>query len=240
MQCVGVPTHYSRDRHNGLVVDETPEAARAEFGDDAALVAALRDGDEAAFAWLINRYSPSLRRLALTYVPTPAVADEVVQETWLGVVTGIGRFEERSTVKTWVYRILVNIARSKGARERRTVPFASVGPEVEDDEPAVSPDRFQGNRDRFPGQWAAPPVPWDEKPEERLVSAETLAVVEAAIAQLPINQKTVITMRDLDGFRADEVCNALEISETNQRVLLHRARSKVRQALESHFEEVTL
>lgn len=207
------------------------------FADDRVLVPALRQGDEAAFAWLLDRYSAPLRRLARTYVSNDAAADEAVQETWLAVITGVDRFEQRSSVKTWLYGILVNVARSKGVKEHRTVPFASLRSELDGDEPAVDPDRFRGPRDKWPGHWANPPVPWDELPEERLVGDETLAIIGAAIELLPPNQRTVITLRDVDGWAADDVCNALDISETNQRVLLHRARSKVRRALEAHFEE---
>ena len=166
-----------------------------------------------------------------------AAADEAVQETWLAVIASVDRFEQRSSLKTWLYGILVNVARSKGVKEHRTVPFASLRSELEHDEPAVDADRFRGPRDRFPGHWANPPVPWDELLEDSLLGDETIAAVRAAIGDLPSNQQTVITLRDIEGWAADEVCNALEISETNQRVLLHRARSKVRRALEIHFEE---
>ena len=207
------------------------------FADERVLVPALRQGDEAAFAWLLERYSGPLRRLARTYVSNDAAADEAVQDTWIAVITGVDRFEHRSTLKTWLYGILVNVARSKGVKEHRSVPFASLRTELEGDEPAVDPDRFRGPQDRWPGHWANPPVPWDELPEDRLLGEETLAMVGAAIDELAPNQRTVITLRDIEGWPADEVCNALGISETNQRVLLHRARSKVRRALELHFEE---
>jgi RNA polymerase sigma-70 factor (ECF subfamily) len=217
-------------------MDSMPEAL-ADFTDDDVLVAALRRGDDEAFGWLLDRYSGPLLHLARTYVVDPEAAREVVQETWVAVITGVDRFEQRSSLKTWMYRILVNVARSKGVKERRSVPFASLASELDHDEPAVDPDRFQGPRDRWPGHWASPPVPWDEEPEDRLLSRETLSVVATAIARLPSNQQTVITLRDVEGWGSDEVCHALEISETNQRVLLHRARSKVRGALEVHFEE---
>ncbi len=208
----------------------------ADFTDDDALVGALRAGDEAAFAWLVDRYSASLRRLARNFVSTDATADEVVQETWLAVITGIARFEQRASVKTWVHRILVNVARTKGVREHRSTPFSSFGSDADGVEPAVDPDRFQRSGAAL-GAWAAPPSPWDEVPDGRLLAGETLAVVQQAVGALPPGQRAVIQMRDLDGFDAPEVCNALGLSETNQRVLLHRARAKVRQALEVHFEE---
>ncbi len=209
---------------------------RLDYADDGVLVDALRAGDEAAFAWLIDRYSPSLRRLARNFVSTDATADEVVQETWLAVITGIARFEQRASVKTWIHRILVNLARTKGVREHRSSPFSSFGADAEGSEPAVDPDRFVRSGAAV-GAWAAPPSPWDEQPDGRLLAGETLSVVERAVDALPAGQRAVIRMRDLDGLDAGEVCNALGLSETNQRVLLHRARAKVRCALEVHFEE---
>jgi RNA polymerase sigma-70 factor (ECF subfamily) len=211
----------------------------SDYSDDRVLVAGLRRGDDAAFGWLLDRYGASLQRLARSYVATAAAAEEAVQETWIAVITGIDRFEQRASVKTWLYRILINVARSKGVREHRTVAFASVRDELDADEPAVDPNRFVRAGEARAGSWAAPPVPWDEEPEGRLLGTETLAVVEAAIAGLPPNQARVLRLRDLEGWASAEVCNALELSETNQRVLLHRARAKVRQALESHFEGST-
>jgi RNA polymerase sigma-70 factor (ECF subfamily) len=208
----------------------------ADYADDRRLVEALRRGDEAAFAWLLDRYHASLTRLARSYVATPGAADEVVQETWLAVITGIGRFEQRSSVKTWLHRILANQARTKGAREHRSVPFASLADEVEGADPAVDPSRFRA-AGRRAGAWSSPPTPWDEEPEARALSAETRAVIDTAVAALPPNQQRVLTLRDLEGWTATEVCNALDLSETNQRVLLHRARAKVRSALEAHFED---
>ncbi len=208
----------------------------ADFADDGVLVDALRRGDEAAFGWLLGRYDASLRRLARSYVATPAAVEEVVQDTWMAVITGIDRFERRSAVKTWLHRILANRARSTGVRERRSVPFASLSEELEADQPAVDPERFR-RRGRRAGAWGAPPSAWDEEPEERLLAAETLDAVERAVATLPPNQQAVLTLRDLEGWSAAEACNALELSETNQRVLLHRARATVRRALETYFED---
>jgi len=200
--------------------------------DDAELVQRLRARDERAFAELVGMWSPSMLRLARMYVPSQAVAEEVVQEAWLGVLQGIDRFEGRSSLKTWVFRILVNRAMTRGAREARSVPFAALAArEAGADEPAVDPDRFA--RD---GAWASPPRRWEESPELKTRSDETLAVAREAIERLPPMQRLVITMRDLEGFPSDETCNALDISETNQRVLLHRARAKVRAALEEHLE----
>jgi len=201
---------------------------------EAALLERLRAGDEAAFAELVRMYTPSMVRVALMYVPSRAVADEVVQETWLGVLNGLDRFEGRSTLKTWLFRILVNRARTRGEREHRTIPFASLASrEAEEDFEAVAVDRFAGRPGA--GAWAAPPRRWETEPERALESAETVALVKDAIAQLPEAQRTVITLRDLEGWSSEETRNALDISETNQRVLLHRARSKVRAALEEHL-----
>jgi RNA polymerase sigma-70 factor (ECF subfamily) len=199
-----------------------------------ALLTRLRAGDEAAFADLVHMWTPSLLRVALMYVPSRAVAEEVVQETWLGVLNGLDRFEGRSSLKTWIFRILVNRARTRGERERRTIPFAAMASREADDEfTAVDADRFVGPANE--GFWATPPRRWETDPERALESAETLELVKAAIAKLPEAQRTVITLRDLEGWSSEETRNALEISETNQRVLLHRARSKVRAALEEHL-----
>jgi RNA polymerase sigma-70 factor (ECF subfamily) len=205
-------------------------------GDDVGLVERLRAGDEAAFMEIVRAWSPSMLRLARMFVPSRAVAEEVVQETWLGVLRGLDRFEGRSSLKTWVFRILVNRARTRGVRERRTVPFTALaGEESEDDFAAVDPQRFRPpDAPDLPGAWAAPPARWDEDPERALRSRETLELVRAAIAELPEKQRLVITMRDLEGLSSEEVRSALEISETNQRVLLHRARSKVRAALDEY------
>lgn len=199
--------------------------------DDAEVVQRLRARDEPVFAELVERWSPSMLRLARMYVPSAAVAEEVVQEAWLGVLQGIDRFEGRSSLKTWVFRIVLNRAMTRGVRESRSVPFAALAAqEAGADEPAVDADRFA--RD---GAWASPPRRWEESPELKARSDETLAVARAAIDRLPPMQRLVITMRDLEGFPSDETCNALDISETNQRVLLHRARAKVRTALEEHL-----
>ena len=202
--------------------------------DDASLVAALRAGDEAAFRDLIRLYGPGMLRVAQMYVSSRAVAEEVVQEAWLGVLKGIGRFEGRSSLKTWVFRIVANTAKTRGQREARSLPFSAFG---DDDEGAtVSADRFLGDGTRFPGHWAAPPASWAPLPEGSLLADETMAVVQRAIDRLPPAQRAVLTLRDVEGLEADEVCNALDLTETNQRVLLHRARAKVRAALEEYLQ----
>src|SRR6476619_2545314 len=203
--------------------------------DDARIVKALRARDERAFAELMRMYNASLLRVALIYVASRAVAEDVVQETWIGVLNGIDRFEGRSSLKTWIFRILTNIAKTRGQREGRTVPFSALERPDAVPEAAVEADRFlPPDHERWPGHWASRPEPW---PEERLLAAETRAVVEDAIDRLPPAQRAVISLRDIEGWSSDETRNALGVSETNQRVLLHRARSKVRQALEDYFSE---
>jgi RNA polymerase sigma-70 factor (ECF subfamily) len=217
----------------------TARAGSPENGtpDERRLIEALRAGDEAAFAELVSACGPMLMRLALAHTPSRAVAEEVVQDTWLAVLNGIDRFEGRSSLRTWVISILLNNARTKGERERRILPFSLLrrGDEEGRSGPSVPPDRFQGQNGEFPGHWARPPVEWGP-PEDKLESDESRRVLLEAIAELPARQREAITMRDILGLSAEEARNALGISETNQRVLLHRARSKVRAALERHFE----
>jgi RNA polymerase sigma-70 factor (ECF subfamily) len=207
-------------------------AAEGARSDDASLLARLRAGDEAAFETLINRYHGSLLRLAQIYVPSRAIAEEVVQDTWIGVLKGLNTFEGRSSLKTWIFHILLNRARTRGQREGRSVPFSSIAPpDADRDEPAVDPAWFKAD-----GWWGPHPHDWETVPEQRLLSQETHAVIQQAIDMLPPNQREVITLRDVEGWASDEVCNALNISESNQRVLLHRARAKVRRALEQYLD----
>jgi RNA polymerase sigma-70 factor, ECF subfamily len=214
-----------------------PTTTQLTYSDDTMLVPALRGGEEAAFEWLLDRYDSSLRRVAMSYVQSRAVADEVVQDTWMGVVNGIDRFEGRSSLKTWVYRILTNVARARGVREHRSVPFAAAGGALEDSaEPALDPERFRPVGSDYAGHWMSYPLAWEHEPESRLEASETVAVVRDAMRQLPPAQQEVMTLRDVEGWTSSETCDALNISETNQRVLLHRARSKVRRALEQYFE----
>ena len=202
---------------------------------EAQLLHALRAGDEGAFAALVREYHPSLVRIARTYVSTTVAAEEVAQETWLGVLNGLDRFEGRSSLRTWIFRILTNIAKTRAVRDRRSLPFSSLGEETDEEEPAVDPDRFMPPGERWAGHWKSYPERWGDLPEERLLSDETLGRVQEAIDLLPPAQRQVITLRDVEGWGSEEVCSALELSETNQRVLLHRARSKVRQALEGYL-----
>ena len=208
-------------------------ATRSTERDDATIVAALRRGDEAAFTALVRQYQALMLRVARGYCRDPRVAEEVVQETWMALLEGIDRFEGRASLKTWLFRVLVKRAITRGTRERRQVPFSSVAPEAEDDGPTVDPDRFlPAEHPRFAGHWAAYPGDWNALPHDRLMSRETIQAVRKAIEELPERQRTVISMRDIGGFSPEEICEALDLSEGNQRVLLHRARAKVREAIE--------
>jgi RNA polymerase sigma-70 factor (ECF subfamily) len=203
--------------------------------DEDSVIASLRTGDETAFTLVVETYHARLMRVAAAYVGDPAVAEEVVQETWVRVLRSIDRFEARSTLKTWIFRILVNTALNWLTRERRSTPFSRLAGEEADSQSAVEPERFQPADALWPGHWNSFPASWSTTPETRLLSRETLQHIRAAIEDLPAGQKAVITLRDLEGWSADEVCNALQISESNQRVLLHRGRSRVRRALERYF-----
>ena len=197
-------------------------------------LAALRSGDEAAFLALVRTHNSSMVRVAQIYVGSRAIAEEVAQEAWLGAIKGLDRFEGRSSVKTWLFRIVTNIAKTRAVREGRTIPFSALRNPGNVPEPAVEPERFRAHDDpRWPGHWAVKPQEW---PEERLLAGETLSLVMEAIERLPASQRAVITLRDVEGWSSEEVCNALELTETNQRVLLHRARAKVRKALEGHLD----
>ena len=203
--------------------------------EDATLVAALRVGDEAAFAELVDRYYGVMQRVARQYVATREAAEDVVQETFLGVIQGIDRFEQRSSLRTWMFRILVNRAKTRGEREGRARPFSSFTAGLADDEPAVDPDRFL-TEGRWAGFWGAPPSA-EHLPDAGVLAAELGDRLAAAVAALPDAQRTVLELRDIQGFTAAEVCDLLELSEVNQRVLLHRARSKARALLEGYLDE---
>ena len=190
---------------------------------DASLVSRLRDGDEQAFTALVERYHSSMLALALSFVPSRAVAEEVVQDTWVAVLRGLGRFEERSSLRTWLFTILVNRARSTGVREARSVPVADAGP-------AVDASRFGPS-----GAWVQPPEHWIEEADSRLDAAKLTALLRGCLDGLPGRQREVVLLRDVEGLSSAEVCQVLTISEANQRVLLHRGRSKLRQLLESEL-----
>ena len=186
----------------------------------------------------VREYGASMVRVASLYVRDRAAAEEVVQDAWLGVLKGIDRFEGRSSFKTWLFRILTNTAKSRGEKEGRSVPFSALArAELESSELSVEPDRFLAEGERWANHWISSPRRFGDLPEERLLSEETMAFARAAIDELPEVQRAVITLRDIAGYSSEEVCTELALSEGNQRVLLHRARSKVRRALEQHFDE---
>ena len=203
---------------------------------EADLIDCLRGGDEATFVRLVNAYSAPLRRLALAFVPIDAVAEEVVQETWLAVLTGITRFEGRSSVKTWIFRILMNRARTRAVRERRTISFSDLEDPSEPDQPAVDPARFlPTSHPMWPGHWASPLEHWSPSAEDAVVGRETMAVLQRGLEALAPAQRVVVALRDVHGWPASEVCEVLGLTEANQRVLLHRGRSRLRGALEVYF-----
>ncbi len=204
---------------------------------DGVLVARLRDGDEAGFGLLVDAWSGGMLRLARSFVSTDDSAAEVVQETWLAVIEGVGGFEGRSSLRTWVYRILVNTAKRRGVRESRSVPWSSLLPAGEDDGPTVDPGRFRGAGEPYAGHWREFPARWPS-PEQQTLTGEVRTQLAAALAQLPARQRIVITLRDVQGYGSDEVSSILEISAANQRVLLHRARAFVRSRLEDYFATV--
>lgn len=198
-------------------------------GDDAALVRAARAGDGRAFGALVARHGGPLERFVRLFLKDAGVAEEVAQDAWLAALEGIEAFEGRSSFRTWLFRIAANRARSRAVRDGRTVPFSALEPAGEED--GIDPGRF-----REGGHWSEPPAGWrDESPERLAVLAETRGVIEAAIAGLPEGQRAVIVLRDVEGMETEEICNLLGVTETNQRVLLHRARTRVRAALERYM-----
>jgi RNA polymerase sigma-70 factor (ECF subfamily) len=203
---------------------------------ESSLLTALRNGDETAFVELVERYHGPLKRLARTFGATDSVAEEIVQETWLAALRGLERFEERSSLKTWLFRILTYQARDRAVREKRSVPFSSLARDSEagDVGSVVDPDRFQGADGSWPEHWATPPRPWSQ-PHERLAAMEAREQIRQALATLPPRQQLVVALRDADGLTSAEVCEILDISEANQRVLLHRGRAAIRNALEEYM-----
>jgi len=202
---------------------------------DLAVLERLRAGDETTFMMLVQEHQAAMLRIAQMYVSSRAVAEECVQEAWLGIVKGLDAFEGRSSLRTWMYRIVANIARTRGRREGRSIPFSALS--GDDDEPAVDADWFRATTDQFPGGWRSFPDNWRGIPAERLLAEETLETIGRAIEALPPLQGEVIRMRDVLGWTSGEVRNALDLSETNQRVLLHRARSRVRRELDAYLME---
>jgi RNA polymerase sigma-70 factor (ECF subfamily) len=201
---------------------------------EAVLLNRLRGGDETAFQALVERHHAAMVRVAMAYVPSRAIAEDVAQETWLAVVQGLDRFEGRSTLKTWIFRILVNRAKSRGVAERRCVAFSALA--VDDNGPAVDPERFLPADDPDAGHWAVVPRPFGDLAPDQVLSAELATHITGAIDALPPRQRQVITLRDVAGWTSSEVRDALGLTETNQRVLLHRARSAVRAALECYLD----
>jgi RNA polymerase sigma-70 factor (ECF subfamily) len=203
---------------------------------DAALVERLRAGDANAFAEIVRAWSPMMLQAARACVSTDASAQEVVQDTWLAMIRGLDNFEGRSSLRTWILAILGNIGRRRGAREARTVPWSSLGP-ADDPGPAVDPDRFRGSDDQWPRHWTplGKPRPWPRSPEDEITTAETRSQLENGLAELPERQRAVVVLRDVHGLTSDEVCSLLGLSATNQRVLLHRGRSRLRSLLELHY-----
>jgi RNA polymerase sigma-70 factor (ECF subfamily) len=213
---------------NGTVASPATDVA-----DEQRVVSALRLGDESAFMELVEQYHATMIRVARAYVADAEVAEEVVQEAWLGLLQSLPRFEGRCSLKTWIFRILTNRAQTRGERERRGIAFSKLERLDGDDRPSVDPDRFAQN-----GHWSSAPQSWDDIPDERILATETREHIRAAIEMLPDRQKAVITLRDVEGWPAEEVCELLGINATHQRVLLHRARSAVRMALEKYLGDV--
>lgn len=219
------------------VADHEAQDARETASADGPLLDALRRGDEPAFESLVDHHTPAMLRLALLYTATPALAEEAVQETWLAVLRGIDDFEARSSLRTWIFRILINKAKSSGVAERRNVPLPDEDGNGEGDDagdPAVvDPARLRGPP---PGYWSSAPNQWDELPEDRLLASEALAVIARAVKRLPRGQQAVFELRDLQQWTSAEVCETLGLTAGNQRVLLHRARARVRTAIEEYFD----
>ena len=232
-----VPGEWAPVRRN-RTSGSPPGGTRANiaFAHDWECVAGLRRGDEDAFEQLVHRYHSQLIRLAASYIRDKAVAEEVVQDTWIAVICGIDRFEGRSSFKTWLFRIMTNIAKKRAVREHRSVPWSALG--TADDEEgttALDADRFFPDGNVWAGHWAASPASWGARPMDRLLASECQRVIDDAIERLPAPQRRVITLRDVDGWSPEDVCGALGITEGNHRVLLHRARTTVRAAIDAYL-----
>ena len=208
-----------------------------ETMDETVVIAALRDGDESVFAQLVDQHTPSMLRVARGYVPSHEIAEEVVQETWIALVKGIGNFEGRSSLRTWLFTVMINIAKSRGVRERRESDAAIAAFTGG----TVDPARFRESGDPYPGHWKPDevPSPFPETPEGSVLGRELVDVAQRELEKLPDRQRTVVTLRDMLGFDSGEVCELLDISVANQRVLLHRGRAVLRAALENYLGEVS-
>lgn len=202
--------------------------------DETALIAALQHGDERVFARLVDQHTPAMLRVARSYLPSHEIAEEVVQETWIALITGIAKFEGRSSLRTWLFAVMINIAKARGVRERRDADAA-----IAAFTGTVDPARFRSAGDQWPGHWKDDQVPsaFPDTPEGSVLSAELVAIASAELDKLPDRQRIVVTLRDMLGFDSREVCDLLDISAANQRVLLHRGRAAVRQALETYLRE---
>lgn len=202
---------------------------------EAAFVARLRRGDEGAFDEMVNRHHSALIRMAMGYVADREVAEEVVQDTWLAVIESLDRFEGRSSLRTWIFGIMIHKAKDRGVREKRHTTFSAFESVDDDNEEAVDPSRFQQSGE-WAGHWAFPPQPWDDlTPEKLLASQQAVKAMNQAIEALPSNLKDVLILRDIEGVETKEACEILKITETNLYVRLHRARERVRQAVETHL-----
>ena len=217
-------------------MDAPTTSAGVRAGADQDLIVRLRAGDEASFADLVRAWSPAMLRLAQQFVATSQSAEDAVQDAWIGMLKGLDRFQGRSSLRTWTFSILINRAKSRGVRESRTVVDLRTAEDDEYQRPTVDPGRFQGPDGGHPGGWTAQgvPQPWHQ-PEMRVIARETLGLIERALEELPTRQRLVVTLRDVQGFDADEVCDLLDISPGNQRILLHRGRSALRGALEAYY-----
>jgi RNA polymerase sigma-70 factor (ECF subfamily) len=209
-------------------------AKRKDASGDSEVVAALRSGDESVFARLVDEWSPAMLRLARMHVSTRESAEDVVQDGWMAAMRGVDRFEGRSTLRTWVFQIVINIAKTRGVKEHRVVPFSSAFGEGAG--PTVDPERFQSASEPSPGGWRQFPAPWPT-PESELLSSETRAVIDSSLERLPERQRLVIELRDVDGYEPEEVCTLLDLTPGNQRILLHRARASVRREIEIYFAD---
>jgi RNA polymerase sigma-70 factor (ECF subfamily) len=220
----------------GTTDEATTGSASTTRTDDQELVRRLLAGDDQAFRGLVEQWSPAMLRLARTFVGTSQSAEDVVQDAWVGVLRGLDRFEGRSSLRSWIFTIVVNRARTYGVREARTIAWSTLGADDKDHGPTVDPSRFQGPDGRYPGHWTSTGAPqrWDETPERSILTREAIALVEAALERLPPRQRLVVSLRDVDGLTAEEACEALGITAANQRVLLHRGRATLRGELERY------
>lgn len=201
---------------------------------DDATIERLLAGDEATFMMLVEQNQLSMLRVAQMYVSSHAVAEEVVQEAWIGILKGLPKFEGRSSLRTWMYKIVTNVAKTRGVREGRSLPFSALAGEHDD---PIDPSWFQGPDDPLPGGWRTFPDDWRGIPEDRLLGRETLDHISRALDGMPAMQAEVVRLRDVQGWSSGDVCNALDLTETNQRVLLHRGRSRIRRELDAYLSE---